>query len=137
MLPLNVEQNQTAILQLPDLGSEILYNITSKTNLTVEISGNQLIVVASDVLSGIYILTINTVPESADFKVKVEVLTSFSTSKIDKQPIDKFNAMTEANGNLKLSPSSYTLPVIANQNKTEGQEPAIMTLIKLSNRGLL
>jgi hypothetical protein len=74
-LPLSVERNQTAILQLPDLGSEISFKITSKKKLTAEIIGNQLIMGASNVISGIYILTINIVPESADFKVKVEVFT--------------------------------------------------------------
>jgi hypothetical protein len=45
-------------------------------------------VFASNVPNGIYILTINTVPEGNEFKVKVEVLTPVKTSDVDQQPSD-------------------------------------------------
>jgi hypothetical protein len=86
IMPLNVEQNQTAILLLPDLGQETSFKITSQQKFSAEIVGNQLIVVASNVPNGIYFLTFNKVPEGNEYKVKVEVLTSVKTFDADQQP---------------------------------------------------
>ncbi len=116
------------------------YIITNPQNVTAEIIGNELIVQASnDLPSGTYKLALKKVPEGVTFYVEVEILTPVDTSAVEKLPLNElapqFTAV--ANGDLGSSLAPSTLASSANKIPEEDLESAIMTLKKLTNRGLL
>jgi hypothetical protein len=83
-------------------------------------------------------LAIKTVPEGNIFYVEVKILTPFDTYAVNQLALNKVSPQftAEANGDL-ISSQALSKPASSANKILEDLEPAIMTLKKITNHGLL